>query len=36
MEVNTDRNSSARDIIREVSRVIAGKDAVIVKVADIS
>ena len=32
MEVNTDRNSSARDIIREVSRVIAGKDAVIVKV----
>ncbi|MBQ8075701.1 MAG: MoxR family ATPase [Oscillospiraceae bacterium] len=32
MEVHTDRNSSARDIIREVSRVIAGKDAVIVKV----
>lgn len=32
MEVNTDRNSSAREIIREVSRVIAGKDAVIVKV----
>ena len=32
MEVHTDRNSSVRDIIREVSRVIAGKDAVIVKV----
>ena len=32
MEINTDRNSSAREIIREVSRVIAGKDAVIVKV----
>ena len=32
MEINTDRNSSAREIIREVSRVIAGKDAVSVKV----
>ena len=32
MEINTDRNSSAREIIREVSRVIAGKDTVIVKV----
>ena len=32
MEINTGRNSSAREIIREVSRVIAGKDAVIVKV----
>ena len=32
MEVNANSNNSAREIIREVSRVIAGKDAVIVKV----
>ena len=30
MEVNANSNNSAREIIREVSRVIAGKDAVIV------